>query len=139
MKTLVVAALLLAAPVSTSAATITLSAIGFGTAQSDADAGPWLSVSGSYLAAGWATDMYLNRAILEFDLSSIAPGAVVTSASFSVTSTEETSPFTAGNAYRQFAYASDGVVTLSDADAFGATSLPDLVGTGLAMRCTQLT
>lgn len=132
MKALLVAALLLAAPLGASAATITLSAIGFGTAESAYEGdGSFVSLFGSHLSAGQGTGSIRSRGLLEFDLSAIAPGAIVTGATFSLTSNVGSSLSTIGNLYRQFAYVSDGTVTLADADALGATALPDLVGTGL--------
>lgn len=125
---------LLIAPRSSLAATITLSAVGFGSAFNNGDLGPqfnpdvFIGVSPVFLATGQGTDQYRYRTILEFPLAALNPGAIVTSATFSVTESSGTA--VVGSAWRRFGYAADGLATLSDADFTGDAALPDLIVSG---------
>ncbi len=116
------------------AATIDLSAVAWGTVQNNGDYPPqndpsvFVSFFSGVLANGEGTDQYRNRAILEFDLSLLAPGAVVTSALFSVTQNESNAQ--PGSVWRRFGYTGDGIAQLGDENVTGDVSLGDLVPTG---------
>ncbi len=111
------------------AATITLSAIDYGTASTVFDGdGSFVNFSGSALTTGQGSGNSLSRSILEFDISGISAGATVTSATFSVT---DEGLGLAPRTLARFGYIGDGTAELGDEDVTGDTALADLITSGI--------
>ena len=115
------------------AASITLTAVDFGTSSSAFEGdGSFVNFSEAGLAVGYGTGNGRSRAIVEFDISGIDVGWTLTSATFILTDFGSLSGqmASAGTAVSRWGYAGDGVAELGDEDTAGATALSDLVTTG---------
>lgn len=121
----------LAAPRLSYATTITLAAVSSGQAHTgyEGDGATFVDfyANPTNVVAGQGTGSVHIRSMLEFDISALAPGAVVTSATFAVTNTGESNFELNWNAFRQFGYAGDGTAVLDDAYFDGDVSLPNLI------------
>lgn len=115
------------------AASITLTAVDFGRSSSAFEGdGSFVAFDNLSLAVGYGTGGIRNRAIVEFDISTIDVGWTLTGATFFLTDEggatgQMGSP---GTLLPQWGYAGDGVAQLGDEDETGATALADLVTTG---------
>lgn len=113
------------------AAVISLSAVDFGSAESQFEPevapGSFVAFYDASLVAGNGTGQVMYRSILEFDLTAVL-GETVTSAYLELTTASATA--NPGYPLRQFGYAGDGTASLADADVTGDTALPNIVSSG---------